>query len=73
VPFSERSSSLPPVPALLLAGDRDLSAPLESAQQELRVAPRGRLVVVKGAGHSVQSRATDDAGRQAVYDFLLRP
>ena len=58
------------VPALLLNGDHDLSTPLEWARQELRLVPRGRLVVVHGAGHSVQSRAVSNAGRAAVASFL---
>jgi pimeloyl-ACP methyl ester carboxylesterase len=59
------------VPALLVNGDHDLSTPLEWARQELKLAPRGKLVVVTGAGHSVQSRAVSDRGRQAVAAFLL--
>jgi pimeloyl-ACP methyl ester carboxylesterase len=59
------------VPTLLVNGDHDLSTPLEWARQELKLAPRGRLVVVLGAGHSVQSRAVNDRGRQAVASFLL--
>ncbi|HEX8930235.1 MAG TPA: alpha/beta hydrolase [Actinomycetota bacterium] len=53
-----------------MAGDRDLSTPLAWAQAEAKLAPRGRLVVIPNAGHSVQSRATVDAGRQAVAEFL---
>jgi pimeloyl-ACP methyl ester carboxylesterase len=59
------------VPALLVNGDHDLSTPLEWARQELRSMPRGRLVVVPGAGHSVQFRAQSSAGRDAVAAFLL--
>ena len=59
------------VPTLLVNGDRDLSTPLEWARQELKLAPRGRLVVVPGAGHSIQSRAASDVGRRAVAAFLL--
>lgn len=69
-PLKPLPRDLPPVPALLLAGERDLSTPLAWAQQELARAPRGRLVVVPGAGHSVQTRAVSDAGRIAVRDFL---
>jgi pimeloyl-ACP methyl ester carboxylesterase len=58
------------VPTLLVNGDHDLSTPLEWARQELKLAPRGKLVVVAGAGHSVQSRADSDVGRRAVADFL---
>jgi pimeloyl-ACP methyl ester carboxylesterase len=67
-PFHNRP--LPPVPVLLLSGDRDMSTPLAWAQAEAGQAPDGRLVVVRGAGHSVQSRAVNDAGRAAVTTFL---
>ena len=56
---------------LLVNGDHDLSTPLQWAREELRYAPKGRLVVVPGAGHSVQSRARNDVGRNAVAKFLL--
>ena len=59
------------VPTLLVNGDHDLSTPLEWARKELALAPQGRLVVVHGAGHSVQSRAISNAGRLAVARFLL--
>ena len=36
-----------------------------------RTRPQGRLVVVRGAGHSVQSRAPGGEGRRAVQRFLL--
>jgi pimeloyl-ACP methyl ester carboxylesterase len=61
---------LPAVPTLLLGGGRDLSTPIEGLRREAARAPLHRVVIVPGAGHSVQSRADDDAGRQAVYDFL---
>ena len=70
-------TALPPhgakiqVPALLVNGDRDLSTPLEWAREELALAPHGTLFVVHGAGHSVQSRAVGNAGREAVAQFLL--
>jgi pimeloyl-ACP methyl ester carboxylesterase len=63
-------AKLPDVPTLLLAGDRDLSTPLAWARQELALAPGGKLVVVPGAGHSVQMRALSDRGREAVRAFL---
>jgi pimeloyl-ACP methyl ester carboxylesterase len=62
---------LPAVPTLLIVGDRDLSTPIPWARRELALAPRGRLVIVKGSGHSVQSRASVTAGRTAVRRFLL--
>jgi pimeloyl-ACP methyl ester carboxylesterase len=55
---------------LLLGGERDLSTPVEWLQQEAKVAPGAHVVIVPDATHSVQTRAADDSGRQAVYDFL---
>jgi pimeloyl-ACP methyl ester carboxylesterase len=63
--------SLLRVPALLLAGDHDLSTPLEWAQEEAARAPLGKLVIVHGASHSIQSREPGDQGRDAVFAFLL--
>jgi pimeloyl-ACP methyl ester carboxylesterase len=63
---------LPRIPVLLLGGDRDLSTPLAELYKEAAMAPLGQVVVVPGAAHSVQTRAANEAGRQAVYDFLLR-
>ncbi|TDD85722.1 alpha/beta fold hydrolase [Actinomadura darangshiensis] len=59
------------VPVLLVNGDHDLSTPLEWARETLRYAPRGRLVVVKGASHSIQNRERGTQGREAVSAFLL--
>jgi pimeloyl-ACP methyl ester carboxylesterase len=52
--------SLPAVPTLLLAGELDLATPLEDARAQLERAPRGQLVVVPGAGHSLLF--ADDSG-----------
>ncbi|MDL4817127.1 alpha/beta fold hydrolase [Actinomadura opuntiae] len=65
-----RHDRLPAVPTLLINGDRDLSTPLEWAREELGRAPRGALVVVKGASHSIQNRERGTQGREAVYRFL---
>jgi pimeloyl-ACP methyl ester carboxylesterase len=70
-PAAPRTGDLPPVPTLLLAGDRDLSTPLPWAREQAAHTPQGRLVIVPGAGHSVQSRAPGGAGRRAVQRFLL--
>jgi pimeloyl-ACP methyl ester carboxylesterase len=59
------------VRTLLVNGNHDLSTPLAWARQELALTTRGKLVVVPGAGHSVQSRAASDIGRKAVAHFLL--
>jgi pimeloyl-ACP methyl ester carboxylesterase len=64
------SGSLPAVPVLLVAGDRDLSTPLPWAQREAGHVPNGKLVVVYGAGHSVQLRTTDHRGQAIVARFL---
>jgi pimeloyl-ACP methyl ester carboxylesterase len=61
---------LPPVPVLLLSGDRDLSTPLAWARAEAAMSPDGRLIEVHGAGHSVQLRARDPAVRRMVARFL---
>ncbi|MGH3693841.1 MAG: alpha/beta hydrolase [Pseudonocardiaceae bacterium] len=66
-------TDLPPVPTLLLAGDRDLITPLAWAQHEAAHAPRGRLVVIPGAGHITQNRGNGAAGRAAVTEFLTGP
>jgi pimeloyl-ACP methyl ester carboxylesterase len=69
-PTPPASTRLPDVPTLLLAGDRDLSTPLEWTRREATHAPGGRLVVVHGAGHDVQIRARSDRGREAIATFL---
>jgi fermentation-respiration switch protein FrsA (DUF1100 family) len=62
---------LPAVPILLLAGERDLSTPLVWAEQEAREAPDGRLLVVPGAGHSVQTKsARNPVVRRMLAGFL---
>jgi pimeloyl-ACP methyl ester carboxylesterase len=52
---------LPPVPVLLLAGDLDLSTPLEWARQAAARAPRGELVIAKDTGHGVQRQGNPEA------------
>jgi pimeloyl-ACP methyl ester carboxylesterase len=61
------------VRTLLVNGTHDLSTPLAWARKQLALTPRGKLVVVPGAGHSVQSRAASGLGRRAVARFLLGP
>lgn len=70
-PEASPTSRLPAVPTLILAGDHDLSTPLEWAREEAASAPRAKLVIVRGASHSIQSREPGDQGRNAVYAFLL--
>ncbi|WP_410662195.1 alpha/beta fold hydrolase [Amycolatopsis sp. lyj-84] len=69
-PSSNPGGKLPDVPVLLLNGDHDLSTPMEWAYEEAKVAPRGKVVIVEGAAHSIQNREPGDAGRKAVAEFL---
>ena len=55
-------------PALVLAGDRDLSTPLPWPRAELKLLPHGRLVMIHGWGHSTQRNPRAEA---AVRAFLL--
>ena len=76
LPWTPTTPTPPPhgkllVPTLLVNGDHDLSTPLAWAREQLALTPHGKLVVVPGAGHSVQSRAVSDVGRKAVARFLL--
>ena len=57
-------------PALLLAGDRDLSTPLEWARGQAAAMAHARVVVVRGAGHSILSRERGTTGRDALRAFL---
>jgi len=57
-------------PALLLAGDHDLSTPLEWPRAQAARMANARLVIVPGAGHSVLLRARDPRGRSALRTFL---
>src|SRR5215469_11220906 len=70
-PEASPTSKLPPVPTLILAGDHDLSTPLEWAEEEASRAPLAQLVIVRGASHSIQTREPSDQGRKALYAFLL--
>ncbi|MFJ6382599.1 alpha/beta fold hydrolase [Kitasatospora sp. NPDC092039] len=71
-PAPSASRRLPDVPVLLLGGDRDLATPYELIYQQAELAHNPQIVIVPGAAHSVQNRAANPAGRQAVYDFLLK-
>jgi pimeloyl-ACP methyl ester carboxylesterase len=57
---------------LVLGGDRDLSTPLVWAKATATAMPGSKLVVVPGAGHSVQSRGGPVGGAEAKA-FLLAP
>ena len=58
------------MPVLLLAGERDLSTPLAWAREEAAKAPDGKLVIVPGAGHSVQTRARNPRLQSILVRFL---
>ncbi|MGA5821778.1 hypothetical protein ACPC54_28410 [Kitasatospora sp. NPDC094028] len=49
----------------------DLATPYELLYEQAESAHDPEIVIVPGAAHSVQNRAANPAGRQAVYDFLL--
>lgn len=70
VPDGSPAAHLPPVPVLLLSGERDLSTPRAWARAEAVMAPDGQLLAVPAAGHSVQLRARDPAIRRALARFL---
>jgi len=61
---------LPGVPTLFLAGDRDLTTPVDSVRAEVRASPSARLVLVHGAGHV--ATAMSGRARAVVRRFLLR-
>ncbi|MFI2609543.1 alpha/beta fold hydrolase [Kitasatospora sp. NPDC018619] len=71
-PLPPAHRRLPDVPVLLLGGDRDLGTPYEVLYQTAELAHDPQIVIVPGAAHSVQSRAANPAGRQAVHAFLLK-
>ncbi|MEU4420836.1 alpha/beta fold hydrolase [Actinoplanes sp. NPDC024001] len=57
------------MPVLLLNGDRDLSTPVEWAREQAARTPCGKLVVIRGMGHSIQGRNAE--GDRAVRRFLI--
>jgi pimeloyl-ACP methyl ester carboxylesterase len=69
----DSASALPPIPVLLLSGQRDLSTPLAWARQEAQNAPRGHLLVVRATGHSVQTRSRDPVMMRTLRQFLDNP
>jgi pimeloyl-ACP methyl ester carboxylesterase len=71
-PDIEGPRDLPDIPVLLLNGDRDLSTPMEWAQQAATRSPGGRLIIVKGAGHAVQDQG-DQRALAAVRRFVASP
>lgn len=69
-PAADPPARLPDVPVLIVTGDHDLSTPLEWAYEEAAHARHARVVVVRGASHSIQNRERGHAGRDAVIAFL---
>jgi pimeloyl-ACP methyl ester carboxylesterase len=59
---------LPDVPVLALAGDRDLRTPAADAVATARLFPRGRALIVPGAGHVEIGRSS--CVDQTVHDWL---
>jgi pimeloyl-ACP methyl ester carboxylesterase len=70
-PPEPRQRDLPPVPTLFLIGDHDLCTPLEWAHHEVVRSPHGQMLLVKGAGHSIQPRGEEFPGTmEMVFSFL---
>ncbi|HEY3629727.1 MAG TPA: alpha/beta hydrolase [Jatrophihabitantaceae bacterium] len=69
-PVPHPAGHLPHVPTLLLGGDRDLSTPNEWLRAVAARIPGSQVVIVPGAGHSVQTRAANAPARAAVQAFL---
>lgn len=61
------------MPTLFLAGELDLVTPLGWTQAEAVRAPKGRLVLVPGAGHIMQDRAAGTVARDSVTAFRTAP
>jgi pimeloyl-ACP methyl ester carboxylesterase len=72
VPEPAPPRDLPDVPTLLLNGDRDLSTPMEWAQQVAKRSPHGRLLIVAGAGHDIQDQG-DPRALAAVRRLVASP
>ncbi|AKU14650.1 alpha/beta fold hydrolase [Luteipulveratus mongoliensis] len=64
-----RAQTLRP-PTLIVHGRNDLFCPVEWAYEEKRYAPRGKVVVIDGIGHSVQGSPTNPTARNEVRNFL---
>jgi pimeloyl-ACP methyl ester carboxylesterase len=64
------AGSTPAVPALVLAGSRDLRTPVADAQRVARALPGARLLTVTGVGHSVLGASLSECPRRAVARFL---
>jgi pimeloyl-ACP methyl ester carboxylesterase len=61
IPDPQGPAPLPDVPTVLLAGDKDLSTPMEWAQRTAERNPHAELIVVEGAGHGVQNQGDPEA------------
>jgi pimeloyl-ACP methyl ester carboxylesterase len=66
------TQSLPNVPVLVLAGDRDVRTPLAEGRAAAVLFPQGQLLVVPGVGHTVigASSCVDDAIRTWIRNGL---
>ncbi len=69
-PVPAPSGTPPAVPTLELAGELDLSTPLEDAQATLERIPGAKLVEVPGMGHSVVFRDPSGCAVRVVGRFL---
>lgn len=63
---------VPPVPALLLAGEEDLRTPVESARDAASRNPKARVLTVPGVGHAVLPSDDSRCAERAVRAFLTQ-
>jgi predicted alpha/beta-hydrolase family hydrolase len=56
-------------PALIVNGDRDELSPIDVLRERAALLPRGRLVVLPGAGHQLDDRQLD-AALDIAADFV---
>jgi len=66
------TSTLPNVPVLLLAGEHDLSTPIEDARRQAARTPSARLVELPGMGHSTLLADPTGCAVGALARFLER-
>lgn len=73
-PAYVEAAPVPPVPALMLAGEDDLRTPVEAAARTAALFPDAQLVTVAATGHSILARglSTPQSGcaLRAVQGFL---
>jgi pimeloyl-ACP methyl ester carboxylesterase len=62
---------LPDVPMIAIEGGFDLRTPVVNAQKVVKLFPHGKLLVVRGVGHSVTSADASFCSQQYVRTWIL--